>query len=119
MSSKKKKYGPALWLKAAGLKVASSMSKRAAMKRIYLRERKFLLAKNLWCAWGLKQNPKQFIRATQIHHTRGRRGKLLIDQRFWLAVSADGHEFIHKHPYNARSLGLLCEVGDWNKPAPL
>ena len=61
----------------------------------------------------------QFRPATQIHHIRGRAGSLLLDTRFWMAVSQEGHEFIHKNPELARKHGYLCAKGQWNKPVPI
>ena len=52
--------------------------------------------------------------ATEIHHQRGRVGRLLNDERHWLAVSAEGHDWIHHNVKQARALGLLCEHGKWN-----
>jgi hypothetical protein len=49
------------------------------------------------------------------HHTRGRIGKLLCDTRFWIAVCQKHHDWIHAHPQQARSLGLLCAKGDWGR----
>ncbi len=36
--------------------------------------------------------------ATQVHHMKGRRGILFLDERFWLAVSAEGHDKIERNP---------------------
>ncbi len=94
-------------------------TRRAALSREYARRAKDFLVRNAWCAWGLKQTPPQHIRATQVHHTRGRIGRLLLDERFWVAVSAAGHEWIHRNIEAARQLGLICERGLWNTPAPI
>jgi hypothetical protein len=51
---------------------------------------------------------------TEVHHRQGRRGKLLLDQRFWTAACAQCHRYIHNHPTQTRKLGLLGEVGTWN-----
>ena len=51
---------------------------------------------------------------TEVHHSRGRSGKLLMEQQFWIAVSEQGHRRIHEHPLEARKRGWLCEVGKWN-----
>ena len=48
-----------------------------------------------------------------VHHVRGRAGTLLIDTRFWLPVSRQGHDWIHRHPVLARIRGLLAERGYW------
>lgn len=55
-------------------------------------------------------------RLNEIHHTRGRAGSLLLDERFWLAVSENGHRFIHENMDLAREYGWLCEKGLWNNP---
>ena len=89
-------------------------SKREAMKRQYARLRRDFLIDHPWCEWGLRQKPPIRIRSEEIHHTRGRIGKLLNDQRFWLAVSTAGHNFIHNNMDAARGLGLLCQKGQWN-----
>lgn len=52
--------------------------------------------------------------ATELHHKRGRIGKLLIDTRFFMAVDSDCHEFIHANPNRARELGLLAPANEWN-----
>jgi hypothetical protein len=57
----------------------------------------------------------KIVCATEVHHTRGRLGKLLLDKRYWLAVSAEGHRWIHDHPDEVRAHGWLCAKGDWNK----
>ena len=54
-------------------------------------------------------------RATEIHHTRGRVGKLLFAEQFWLPVCAPCHRWIHDHPNIARVARLLCEKGEWGK----
>lgn len=48
------------------------------------------------------------------HHWAGRAGELLCESRLFIAVSVDGHDWIHTHMDEARSLGLLCPVGCWN-----
>jgi hypothetical protein len=44
--------------------------------------------------------------ATDIHHKRGRLGKLLLDQKFWLAVSRKGHKAIEANPEWAKKMGF-------------
>lgn len=64
----------------------------------------------------LKQHPTCPVtrgRTTDIHHTRGRSGRLLNDRRFWLAVSREGHKQIHLNPKWAREKGFLCPIGQW------
>ena len=57
----------------------------------------------------------EHIRVSETHHIRGRAGKLLLDKRFWMAVSHKGHRYIHDHPKSARLYHWIAEPGDWNK----
>lgn len=75
--------------------------------RVYKRMRIAFLKENTDCA--VFDGP-----ANQVHHRRGRLRTLLLDQRFWIAVSAAGHEWINAHPALARERGLLCDPGQWN-----
>lgn len=77
--------------------------------RSYRARRLLFLERNPRCAVFPK------LGATQIHHRRGRAGKLLLDERFWIPVSADGQMWIHANPAAARERGLLCAVGLWNR----
>jgi hypothetical protein len=52
---------------------------------------------------------------TEIHHSRGRLGSLLRDQRFWIAMSKAGHRWVHSNIPEARQRGWICEAGQWNK----
>lgn len=88
--------------------------KRRVRLAEYKKLRKWFLVEHNYCEWGLRQTPPQHIRATQIHHSRGRQGRLLNDTRFWFAVSEKGHNWIHANIDAARNLGLFCEKGQWN-----
>lgn len=77
---------------------------------VYRALRSAFLEANPQCA----VNPKKA--STDVHHARGRAGSLLIDARFWVAVSREGHDWIQAHPIEARQRGLLCERGQWNSP---
>ncbi len=99
--------------------IPSISAKRRARVAQYTRDRKWFLAEHPWCEWGLRQVPPVRIRSTEIHHQRGRVSRLLLDQRFWLAVSAQGHDWIHNNIKSARALGLICAKGLWNTTAPL
>lgn len=45
-------------------------------------------------------------KTTEVHHKRGRIGALLLDQRFWLAVSRKGHQRIENEPEWAKEMGF-------------
>lgn len=49
-----------------------------------------------------------------VHHSRGRVGKLLMETDYWVPVCRAHHRWIGDNPAEARRLGLLCEVGRWN-----
>lgn len=48
-------------------------------------------------------------RTTEVHHKKGRIGSLLLDQRFWLGVSSDGHKWIEANPEKAKELGYSLD----------
>lgn len=53
-------------------------------------------------------------RLTEVHHVRGRSGTLLMDKRFWMAVSSAGHAWIHQEaPTAAAERGWLAGPGEW------
>lgn len=61
---------------------------------------------------GKKENqicPITKYPATEIHHTYcGKdRAKYYLDTTTWIAVSRDGHNWIHDNPKEARELGFL------------
>lgn len=43
--------------------------------------------------------------ATQVHHKRGRTGKYLLDERYWLGVTQEGHQKIEENPEWAKEMG--------------
>lgn len=53
--------------------------------------------------------------SAQIHHQRGRVSKLLTDERFFIAICAECHVWCHSFPNEARELGLIAPVGEWNR----
>jgi hypothetical protein len=46
-------------------------------------------------------------RATQVHHSKGREGKWLLDQQFWVPVSDEGHHKIETEREWAARMGFL------------
>jgi len=82
-------------------------------KRRYSALKKSFLRLHLWCG------VYPLHRATHVHHSRGRLGALLTDTRYWVPVSAVGHQWIHDNPEAARAkkwwgIPLLCKKGKWN-----
>lgn len=84
--------------------------KMADLLRVYEVKRKKFLKENPKCAVFPKK------KATQVHHKAGKVGyhddwarennvPRWVDERFFLAVSAEGHEWIEKHPNEAKEKG--------------
>ena len=48
--------------------------------------------------------------SSQIHHRAGRNGKMLLEERYWLAVCNLCHEWIHANGKKARTLGLIIDL---------
>lgn len=46
-------------------------------------------------------------RSSEVHHKAGRTGKNYLDESTWMAVSREGHTWIHEHPSEARARGWL------------
>lgn len=91
--------------------VRRKSKRRARADIIYRQERLWFLADpaNEFCpvAWaGLIPGPNNRA-TTQIHHMKGRAGSLYLDKRFWLAVSHEGHAFIHANPKLALERGWM------------
>lgn len=61
--------------------------------------KKFLFENNICVVTG--------ERATEVHHTQGRIGLLLLDVSKWLPVSARGHKWIHDNPKEALKKGFI------------
>lgn len=78
------------------------MSKKLSKERKIYRELRIPFLErieNMFCA--VYPN----LRATEIHHMRGR-GKYLNDTSTWLAVSRPGHEWIENNPKLSRERGF-------------
>ena len=82
--------------------------KRVSKKRrwelgIYWSKAQWFLRMHPYCQMGSCLRP-----ATQIHHIRGRNGSRLNDDRYWLALCNDCHQWIHfQAPQEARKIGAL------------
>lgn len=88
------------------------MSKgRAAELRRYSKARAEFLRLKPWCG-------RCNLRGKEVHHTRGRVGKLLLDWRYWMTTCPACHEWIGRNPAKAREKGFLCAAGLWNTPDP-
>lgn len=75
--------------------------KRAVQMREYTKLRKGFLTKYIRCVVYPTKS------STQIHHARGREGKLLNETKYWLPVSSAGHRWIHDNPAEAKARNLM------------
>ena len=101
--------------KAAGQVAGRSVKMERAMAE-YRKERLvFLLEPEHVTCWACEMTvcvPAR--RSEDVHHTRGRAGKLLRDRRYWVALCREHHDRVQREPNWARALGLLPEKGQWN-----
>lgn len=75
--------------------------------------KEYIKAKQAFLA-GKKCAVYPTLKAVEVHHTSGRIGQLLNDQSKWLAVSTQGHRWIHMNIKEAREFGWICPHGQWN-----
>lgn len=94
--------------------IRSRTPKRAAEEAIYRKRVKVWIV-DKYCEVELILHNRK-VPATQNHHTHGKRGRLLLYEPWWCPVTQWGHDWIRDHPLEARVLGLICEVGQWNVP---
>lgn len=85
----------------------------------YLRLRIPWLKAHPWCRSCAVRGFKKQAPTTDVHHSRGKIGALLCDMRFWIPVCRNCHDWIGSNPEEARSLGLLCQPGEWNTPVEM
>lgn len=85
--------------------IRQKSKKQAELDRAYSVLKKTFMKKpeNKYCAVF----PKNL--SIEIHHKAGRVGKLFLYVPFWLAVSRDGHNWIHDNPKEAYKKGFLIK----------
>lgn len=99
------KYGKKINLKLKNLKPINKVSDKKKIEDLKYRVLKIEFM-------GKDENkvcPVSGYPATEIHHTFcGKdRSKYYLDTTTWIAVSRDGHNWIHDFPKEAREKGLL------------
>jgi hypothetical protein len=94
---------------------------RAKQNRIYAEKRSAFLVQHPTCqVWYTLFHSMNYdlmreifgelpsrVNATEVHHKNKRHGARLNDEAQWMAVSRQGHAWIHAHPAEARELGWL------------
>lgn len=90
--------------------IKKTSTKRQSQINIYTQLRKAFLSKpeNKWCP-VMQQLKNKKVRATTVHHKKGKIGALLNDTRYWVALSMDGHEYVEKHPVWAKENGYSLD----------
>jgi len=86
------KYKPKTKTKKVRQKIKQVSSKRARMNQAYTILRRLFLEQNPKCEVYPNLN------ATEIHHKMKRNGERLLDSTLWMAVSREGHLYIHANP---------------------
>lgn len=46
---------------------------------------------------------------TDVHHSKGRIGSLLLDTRYWIALSREGHKYVEENPEWAKENGYSLD----------
>ncbi len=82
--------------------------KRAKQNREYsVRRKAFLGVNRICCAGPMLGWNNCSMRSDDVHHRAGRLGGNFLNESTWIAVCRSCHDYIHTHPKEARSLGLL------------
>lgn len=77
--------------------------KRAAEERLYTKNRKEHLEEFPYCQAEVMCCG---LLAVEIHHKKGRIGKLLNDRKYFLSVCRNCHNWIEEHVTEAKERGL-------------
>ena len=91
-------------------KAKNRSTKRAKEESEYLQLNKIFLKKpeNKYCPVA-KHLKLGNVLTSEVHHKKGRIGKLLLYVPYWLAVSSEGHKWIHANPEESYKLGFLIK----------
>lgn len=111
-----KSDGKRFWKTPARAKPLKKISKatRGRLEKYYRLRDEFLREHSVCIACMTRGLPGIGV-ANQLHHLRGRAGRLLCDVRFFAGVCAPCHHWIHfENPTEARELGLLAPASEWN-----
>ena len=81
-------------------RIAPRSKKSQAQENIYSQLRKAFLNKEENKVCPITKDP-----TTDVHHKKGKIGDLLIDTRYWVALSREGHAFVEQNPIWAKENG--------------
>lgn len=89
-------------------KIKPASSCREKQYREYVKLRKPFLEANPICACC------GHATATEVHHSHGRTGRLLLYVPLWFGLCAGCHFWVTNHTTEARARWLTCPEGQWN-----
>lgn len=96
-------------------RIPSMSKKRAAESKVYAKRKEAFLTSHDTCfCCGLEIE----FRERELHHVRGRAGKLYLDERFWEMACDRCHRHIHDNPKWAMANALIGGMGEWNVCPP-
>jgi len=105
----KRKLAP--WMsmkKAIGAEKIRFKSQRQLDRELYSKKAKAYKIEHPNCLICMDQNPFVRPRKTEdVHHTRGRKEQLLLDEKYWMPVCRQHHDWIHRNPRMAWAMGWL------------
>jgi len=87
-------------LKKLPIRKVSKKRRKQSKEYSKLRADFLLRPENRFCPVTNKQT-------IEVHHKNGRENQRLTDTSHWLAVSREGHQWIHNNPKEAREKGWL------------
>ena len=96
------KYGPKVNLKLKSFKPINKVSDKRKIENA-----KYLVLRIEFL--GKPENQKCPITGkptTDVHHMKGRTGSLLLDTRYWVALSREGHKFVEENPEWSKKNGF-------------
>ena len=82
---------------------AEQMKVYRARKKVFLETHEYCFVCGCWIALDIRE----------LHHVRGRAGKLYLDERFWECACSDCHAQIHTERRWAIANGFLGGMGEW------
>lgn len=99
--------------------IARRTPQRAKEERQYLIENRIWLQlpENRLCLHCLRLKGKE-VPATQVHHSHGKRQRLLLYKPWWRPVCDEGQAWCHNNIADARIIDLWAPVGQWEVQPP-
>jgi len=98
----KQSKGPAKQVKRSPINRMSN--KRAIQERQYNKRVKIWKVGKMCAVYP-------YLPCVDNHHRKGREGDMLLNEKYWLPVSREGHNFINQFPDIARERGWIINRG--------